>query len=94
MARRHKREQENDHVSPKRKSRSDVITTAATQDVSDLATTDILRRRSVLQCEIDVADHELAELTSRVAATRVKRERLYATMIGLNLAIGRRQICD
>lgn len=94
MAKHNKRDRDEPRISPRRRSRTEVITTAATQDVSDLGTSDILRRRSVLQCEIDATEGEIAELTSRVAAGRAKRERLFAVMVGLNLAISRRQICD
>lgn len=92
MSKRHR----NNDTQPRqpRPSKLDMLALAVTQDVTHLATADILRKRNVIQCELDATDSEIAELSLKISAARQKRQKIVATFAGMNDAISRRQICD
>jgi len=70
-----------------------MLALAVTQDVTHLATADIIRKRNVVQCELNAVDAEIAELSLAISAARQKRQKVIATFAGMNEAINRRQIC-
>lgn len=71
-------------------SKYDRITAAIMQDVKDLATQDIVRRRTVLLTEASMLDSEIFELSARMADVKDRRAKNSAALMGLGLTIGKR----
>lgn len=77
-----------------RTSRIEHLIVATAQDVGQLSTPDILRKRDVIVCEIEAIEAEMNEMATRTAAAKPRRAKLEATLAGITLAINRRQICE
>ena len=80
-------------ATPPRPSKLDSITISACQEVTHLSTSDIVRRRTVLQCETTALESEQNELQARMILIKERIAKSWAILAGLNQAIGKRMVC-
>lgn len=73
-----------------KKQRLDTVAATAIQDNAHLASTDILRRRQILDHEATVLESEASELSARLNDTRRRLRRISSTLNGIGLVLASR----
>ena len=95
MSKHRKHRRHHSEGAPRRRpTKSEVLAHAVVQDVINLSTPDIQRKRTVIQCELDAVESEISEGLARLALLRQKREKIGATLMGLGWVIDKRQVCE
>lgn len=74
----------------KKATKSEMTVFSTIQDVAHKSATDILRLRTVADCELSMVEHEIDELTIRLSNARSRRKKITDTLAGYAVAISRR----
>jgi len=71
----------------RKRTMSEVFVASVIQDNGHFATTDIIRKRHVTECELQAIIDEMAELQLRIVQAKARRKRAELTLIGLEQVI-------
>lgn len=78
----------------KRPSKLDMVTASTEQDYAEVDGESVRRQRSLLNCQVEVLDAEIADFMQRISNARRLKATVTAQILGLGRTIRRRQVVE